>query len=501
MVSHIPTLIKFGLCVLLWCCVYTTSVAREMYWTPEAKTAYSYLSELRIDEGMNIIRLQSITHPENHIWPYLEDYADFLKIFVQEDLRKINEYMVASSTRMNRLLQVPETNPLSLMAQAQIYLHQCALHMQQSQFIAAATDINKSFKLLKKNQKLFPSDVANLRLYASLKVVFGAIPDQYRWLVSIVTSLHGTIQEGLDELHSILRSTTPSNNVFYTETVLFTAIAEGRLNNKPQTGLQLLAKYFGKTPDNKSIQYVMASLLTAAGDNDGAIRILAQATGVQGSVRIPFLDFMLGECKLFRGDADADTYFRNFLVFHKGKHYIKEAHQKLGWSALLKGDRTGYYTHMQQILIKGAATTDEDQQAMHEAEHHDTPHPVLLRSRLYYDGGYHDQAFSLLTESFYGTLNQHAHRLEFLYRKGRILQAKKSYAEALHYLNLTITTGQFEKYYFACSAALQCGIIHETLGSKAAALKFYNLCLEMIPETYSTSLHQKARMGLNRIEG
>jgi tetratricopeptide (TPR) repeat protein len=471
-----------------------------MYWTPEAKTAYSYISELRIDEGLNIIKLQSITHPENYIWSYLEDYADFLKIFVQEDLRQITDFMEASSLRMDRIMLVPETNPLSLMAQAQIYLHHCALHMQQSQFIAAATDINKSFKLLKKNQKLFPSDVANLRLYASLKVAFGAIPDQYRWLVSIVTSLNGTIEEGLGELHSILKSTTPATNVFFAETVLYTAMAEGRLNNKPQAGIQLLAKHFGKTPTNKSIQYVMASLLTADGDNDGAIRILSQATGVLGSLRIPFLDFMLGECKLFRGDGDADTHFKNFLVYHKGKHYIKEAHQKLAWYALLKGDRTGYYNHMQQILIKGASTTDEDQQAMHEAEHHDTPHPILLRSRLYYDGGYYDQALNLLTESFYATLNQHAHRLEFLYRKGRILQAKKSYAEALHYLNLTITTGQFEKYYFACSAALQCGIIHETLGSEAAALKFYTLCLEMIPDTYSTSLHQKARMGLNRIE-
>ncbi len=495
----LPAQIRNLICagIFFYCC--TASVAQQMYWTPEAKTAYSLISELRTDEGLSIIRLQAITHPENYIWTYLEDYADFLRIFVQEDVRQINSFLEASSIRLVKISLIPEDNVLSLMAQAQINMHHCALHMQQSQFIAAATDINKSFRQLKRNHKLHPDDLANLRLYAALKVVFGAVPDQYKWLISIVSSLSGTIDEGLSELHTILRTSTPANNVFFNETVLFTAMAEGRFNNKPLDGLQLLNKYFGKYPPNKAVQYVTANLLIESGNTDGAIRVLTQSAGVQTALRIPFLDFMLGECKLFRGDEDADTYFLNFLVFHKGKHYIKEAHQKLAWSALLKGNRSGYYNHMQQILIKGASTTDEDQQAMHEAETHATPHPVLLRSRLFYDGGYYDQANNLLTETLYSTLNQHGHRLEYLYRKGRILQAKKLYADALHHLNLTITTGQFEKYYFACSAALQCGIIHETLGSEGTALKFYYLCLEMEPDTYSTSLHQKARIGINRI--
>ena len=491
---------KTFICAWIFLCVSVPSPAQEMYWTPEAKTAYSLIGSLRIDEAISIIKLQAITHPENSIWAYLEDYGDFLKIFVQEDIRKIPEFMEASTLRLEKIYLVPETNPLSLMAQGQIHLHQCALQLQQGQFITAASEINKAFKLLRKNQKLFPGDVANLRLYAGLKAAFGAVPDQYRWLVSIVTSMHGTIEEGLKELYTILRTTTPDNNIFFEETVLFTALAEGRLNNQPKKGWQLLNTYLGKTPDSKLVQFLLATLLIEDGKNDEAIRVLSENVGVQGAVHVPFLDFMLGECKLFRGDADADIYLKNFLVLHKGKHFIKEAHQKLAWYALLKGDRPGYFNQMQQILIKGVSTTDEDKQAMHEAETHDTPHPLLLRSRLYYDGGYYAKALEILTADLYTTLNQHGHRLEYLYRKGRILQAQKANAEALHYLNLTITTGQYEKYYFACSAALQCGIIHESLGSLALARKYYTMCLEMLPDTYSTSLHQKARIGLNRIE-
>lgn len=499
MISSIRATRKLLLASGLWIVSACFAFSQDIYWTEEAKEAYSLVNELRVDEGLNIIRLQAITFPDNEIWAYLEDYATFMEIFVQEDLRSIAAYMQASDKRLEKLILLPETNPLSLMVQAQINLHHCSVHLQQGQFLTAAADINKAFKLLKKNQKEFPNDLANLRLYASLKVAFGAIPDQYRWLVSMVTSLSGSIEEGLKELHHIINVSSPENNVYYDETVLITAIAEGRLNNKPNVGVQLLNNHFGKSGLTGLVRFITANLMIEAGNNDGAIHILEQPPVYSTATPIPFMEFMLGECKLFRGDADADVYFKNFLVLHKGKHYIKEAHQKLAWYCLLKGDRPGYFNHMQLILIKGANTTDEDQQALAEAESHATPHPVLLRARLYYDGGYNEQALNLLTDDLYDRLSQHEHRLEFLYRKGRVLQAKKENAEALHYYSLTIASGQFEPYYYACSAALQSGVIHESLGSHGAAAKFYYMCLDMTPTTYASSLHQKARMGLNRI--
>jgi len=126
-----------------------------------------------------------------------------------------------------------------------------------------------------------------MRLYASLKVAFGAVPDQYRWLISMVTSLSGTIEEGLGELYEILKTSSPSNNLYYKETVLFTALAEGRLNNHPDKALQLVYTHLGKTPENKMIQYLMVNLLIASSDNDGAITTLTREVGVPGSTPIP----------------------------------------------------------------------------------------------------------------------------------------------------------------------------------------------------------------------
>ncbi len=492
--------VKSIVCAWIFILIPLLSSAQEdIYWTEEARAAYEMILQLRIEESMNIIRLQEITYPGNLIWPYLHDYGLFLQIFVNEDIQKAPEFLKASTLRVEWISIVPETNPLSLMCQAQLQLHQCALRLQQNQYAAAATDLNQAFRLLRKNQRLHPDDYGNLRLYAALKIAFGGIPDQYRWLVSMVTSLSGTIDEGITELNRILAQCDTSNNIFYTETILMTALAEGRLNNKPAVGAELMNKYFGKVPSNKLIQYVMANLQIASGDNDAAIRTLGQVAGAPSAERIPVLDYMMGKCKLNKGDDDADIYFKNFLLFHKGTNFIKGAYQKLAWYSLLKSDRDSYFDHMQLILIKGTDNTDEDQQAMMEAETQVAPHPALLRSRLLFDGGYYEKASGILNESLYATLTHRTHRLEYLYRKGRLLHALKSYAEALHYYGLTMRSGGQEPYYYACSAALQSGLIHESLGSEGAAERYYLICLQINPDTYATSLHQKARTGLSRM--
>ncbi|MDQ3016304.1 MAG: hypothetical protein M3R25_06260 [Bacteroidota bacterium] len=489
--------------VCAWILILSPSILSAQYdifWTTESKAAYAMIMDLRIEEGLTIIRLQSITHPENLIWPYLEDYASFLKIFVREDLRQVPEFLEKSIDRMQRIAVVGESNPMTLMIQSQMHLHQCALRLQLNQYSAAASDVNKAFKLLKKNQKLFPDDDANLRLYAAVKIAFGAIPDQYRWLVSMVTSLSGSIDEGIKELHTILERSHPSENMFFGETILITALAEGRLYNHPGVAMELMNKYYGKLPANRLTQYVMATLNIAAGNNDAAIKVLTVDAGVSNAERVPFLDFMLGKCKLYRGDEDADIYIKNFLLFNKGSHFIKEAYQKLAWHSLLKNDRDSYFNYMQLILIKGDDETDEDQQAMKEAESQEIPHPQLLRARFLFDGGYYERASQILNDEFYETLTHRAQRLEYLYRKGRVLHAMKAYPEALHYYYLTIKSGENEPYYFACSAALQSGIIHETLGAEGAATRYYLICLQINPECYASSLHQKARTGLSRME-
>ena len=156
---------------------------------------------------------------------------------------------------------------------------------------------------------------------------------------------------------------------------------------------------------------------------------------------------------------------------------------------------------MRLCQIRGNTLVDSDKSALKEAKQDAMPHPTLLKARLLFDGGYYERARNILNEKPANTFEEARHRLEFPYRLGRINHALKNYADAISNYSYTITTGVDEPYFFACNAALQCGIIYEEFGEYEKARHYYSLCTSMSPTDYKTSLHQKAEAGLNRISG
>lgn len=48
-----------------------------------------------------------------------------------------------------------------------------------------------------------------------------------------------------------------------------------------------------------------------------------------------YLDFLYGKYKLCRLDKDADIHMLQFVHHFEGRHYIKEAYQKLYWYELI----------------------------------------------------------------------------------------------------------------------------------------------------------------------
>jgi tetratricopeptide (TPR) repeat protein len=115
-----------------------------------------------------------------------------------------------------------------------------------------------------------------------------------------------------------------------------------------------------------------------------------------------------------------------------------------------------------------------------------------------YDGGYYSKAQNLLILNGKFFINA-IHDGEYYYRLGRVTDALKNYKDALEYYELTITSSDTDKYY-ACSAALNAGLIYEILKKDKLALTYFNKCLSLNPAGYSSSLHQKAKSGIDRVK-
>jgi hypothetical protein len=187
-----------------------------------------------------------------------------------------------------------------------------------------------------------------------------------------------------------------------------------------------------------------------------------------------------------------------YLQQHKGRHYLKEASQKLSWHYLLQGNAMKYAQYQTNIKNIGYAQVEGDKQAAKEAKKTDVPNLLLLKARLLFDGAYYRKALEAL-EGFSTKLSKE--ELEYTYRKGRIHHRLSQTNQAIVEYQKTIDAGKNSTEYFACNAALQMGILYEGMANTSQAMNYYKLCLSMQPDEYKNGLHQKAKAGLSRLKG
>jgi tetratricopeptide (TPR) repeat protein len=154
-----------------------------------------------------------------------------------------------------------------------------------------------------------------------------------------------------------------------------------------------------------------------------------------------------------------------------------------------------------KLLAKGSTNGDPDKKAQKDAKSGQWPHPVLLKSRLLSDGGYHYDALSALAGKKITDFSKTAEQLEFVYRQGRIYDDLRMDEEAIKYYLQAIQAGKDRSEYFAARAALQTGLIYERQGKKTLAISYYKKCLDMEDHEYKDSIDQRAKAGISRCKG
>ncbi len=178
---------------------------------------------------------------------------------------------------------------------------------------------------------------------------------------------------------------------------------------------------------------------------------------------------------------------------------MKEAYQKLAWYWLLQGNVDKYHDYMTKVSLYGDDYTDGDKQATDEARSGEIPNPCLLKARLLFDGGYYNFADSVLNR-YDCQMHSGRDEIEFPYRKGRIAHAMGEYDLAISWYDQAMELGREQAYYFAANAALQAGNILESQENFELAEIYFKKCLKMPTKEYKTSINQKARAGLNRLQ-
>lgn len=477
----------------------TDDQTKHITWTPLAVEAYNQVMQLRLNDATQSIATMRSKDPHNYVFVLIENYIDFFRLFIGENIVDFNRLKKNKDTRLSLLAQTNPNSPYFLYCRAEINLQWALARLKFEEYARAFFEVKSAYSDLTTNVKKYPDFIANKKSLGVLHAAIGTIPDEYKWGVSWLGGMKGSIDQGLSELEEVIRYGRNHDFIFQEEAIVMYAFTQLHLNNNPQRAWNIISGSKLNPSFSPLACFALSNLAMRTGRNETAIKYLTNRPKGNQYYPFLFLDYMLGVAKLHRLDSDADVYLKSYATRFKGKNYLKETYQKLAWYELVNGNHKGYHDHMARVLTVGNNQLDEDKTALREAKSKETPHALLLQARLLFDGGYLSRAYKLLNAVNVDYFSSENHRLEYNYRKARVAHALKNYVEAIELYTATIQQGSGMSSYYACSAALNLGQLYENQRNKVRARAYYNLCLSMKPTEYRSGLHQKAKAGLNRL--
>lgn len=477
-------------------------VGKEPYfnWSAKARQAYDKVIQLRFTEAQSLLDQLQRDEPSNLIRLHIENYIDFFRVFINEDFSEFKRLEKNKDLRLQQLKNSPSSSPWKLYLQADIRLQWALARLKFEEYSTSFLEVNKAFKLLEENSRLFPGFMPNKKDLGILHAMVGTIPDGYKWAVGWASSMDGSIAQGRGELEEVIEYARENDFIFEEETSVLYAYLLLHLDNKDQEAWRAI-RNSGLNPETNPLAcFLLANVALRTNRNDEAIDLLLHRPGGRAFHPFPYLDFMLGVAKLQRLDADAGVYFQKFLDQFKGRNFIKEAYLKLGWHRLVHGDLQGYRANMENVKRFGYSVVESDKSALNEAANGQAPNAGLLKARLLFDGGYFDRALQTMQSIPEKSLATPRDKLEYPYRLGRINHALGKYEQALKFYSKTVELGSAEPWYFACRAALETGRIYEAQGKQEDARAAFRKCLGIKPEEHRAGIHQAAKAGIGRLE-
>lgn len=469
-------------------------------WNENCQKAYTEIIHLKFRHGKDLLEIEKQQNPQNLLPYFIENYIDFLTIQIGEEQRDFNRLKENKNNRLDILEEGDESSPWFLYSQAEVRLQWAGNRLKFEEYLTAAYEINKAYRLLTKNQELYPDFIPNLKSLGILHALIGSVPSKYSWALSAI-GMEGSIAQGMSEMQSLIDSAKQNTEYAFLldETYFMYSFLKMNLQNDPE-GLQHILNDI-ETSNNLLLNFAACRLASKLEKNDLAISILENRK--QTSAHYPFwyLEYLLGICKQNKMNPNAVKHFKKYVSSFEGQNYIKSAYMRISWHYLLQGDLDNFKLAQANIYHYGNTLVDGDKEAQKAFEKRSQPHPQLLKSRLLFDGGYHQKALKSLKKIDNPMLFSNGkHIIEYFYRKGRIYDEMQNISLAKENYQKTIDLGRNAHYFFAAKSALQLGLIHEKNGNITKAIYFFNECIAMEDHEYEQSLEQKAKAGLNRLQ-
>ena len=181
--------------------------------TEGSRTAYQSIIALKLEKGLLEVKQEKKRDPQNLLPELLDNYADFLRLYFNEDPADYDQFQQAWPRRLERIQQGPRQSPYRLFCLGVMHFQRAVIEVKWGNYWSAGVLFRKAYQQIRENQQRFPFFAPNQVYAGALEVAAGTIPEGYRWVGSLL-GIGGTIRGGLGQLENFLARSDELSRLF-----------------------------------------------------------------------------------------------------------------------------------------------------------------------------------------------------------------------------------------------------------------------------------------------
>jgi tetratricopeptide (TPR) repeat protein len=496
---------RFLFAIFLLIFTFFTSSAQTCFlFDSTQQVMYREASQLKTISVKKKLLHEKTVAPSNLANLFIEDFSDFLAVIAISSKDAFEYYKTKNSERIEIFENASFSSPYIKFSLSEFYLHRAICRVLFNEKFKAVFDLKNALSYSKSNCNEYPLFELNYKTKSLLNIILGSIPPSFKWASGLI-SLKGDYKTGITELNRMLNLSyiKEDYNCFFPEILTYKVITTQQSSATTNESKQL-STYFStltvkrELPKNYILLYAWSDYLMKNGQNDMAIKVICSQQKDSGYIPFWPIEFIQGVALQNKLDKSCVPHFLAYIHGVRKGNYINACYQRLAWQSLLNNTPLEYDKYIQQIN-RSVVNTEQDQVALFEQQSQQKPLVPLLKARLLFDGGYYTESMEELTSLKTENLFNSIYQLEYYYRLARNYEKQENFTRAIYLFNKVIIDGSSIANYYAANAALNAGNICEQLFNKKQAQFYYKKCLSLSPNQYKESIHQKAKIGLERI--
>lgn len=421
---------------------------------------------------------------------YLLHFHYSLQFLFTED-QKYLALLDASTDHLINIIENSSSPPFKDFLLSEIKLQSAFINLKTGNELAAAWQIRQAYKLIIKNHNEYPDFVLNKKTLGLLHVMIGAIPQQYQWVIGLM-GMEGNVEQGMEELKKVAES----ESIYKLEAEILQAVIRSFILDETETASKEALAIIADHQENTLLKYIGTALLLKNNSAKEAEALISTAN----KEKLPLLHYQAGEVYLQLGEYNkAESALKSFLASYKGVNFVKDAYYKLFLATWLNGHEIKAKEFFNKGREVGQTLTEADKHAARILQEDKFPNRIIMKIRLYTDGGEFKKAKSLVNSSSSADFKRSEDILEFTYRKARLYH-KTHEIQIAENLYKQVIEQQAGNQYFAPNSCLQLGYIYAKKGQDTLAREYFEKALAYRNHEYKNSIDNKGKAALKLLD-